>query len=179
MSNLGIRTPTAMAVDDDHANQVPHGAAVAAGAAATASGNMDVEGAHAQPVATFIPPVSYTMPGPPTWRVKQQFASWEIDHNRFEIKRQLGKGSYGSVAEAVDHLTGRRVAIKRIPDVFDVFENAKRIFREVHILRQMSHPNIVRLDHIQQVRARWQSFNAHPLCLRTWLTLSHVPRAPY
>jgi hypothetical protein len=29
-------------------------------------------------------------------------------------------GSYGSVAEAIDHLTHQRVAIKKIPNVFEV-----------------------------------------------------------
>lgn len=88
----------------------------------------------------------------PSWRVKPQFASWEVDHTRFEIKRLLGKGSYGSVAEAIDHLTGGRVAIKRVPNVFEVFENAKRIYREIRILRLLHHANIIRLTHLQQPR---------------------------
>jgi serine/threonine protein kinase len=72
----------------------------------------------------------YAVPKP-TWRVPAAFASWDIDHDRFEIKKQLGKGAYGIVAEAFDHLLGKRVAIKRILDIFDVFENSKRIYREV------------------------------------------------
>ncbi len=69
----------------------------------------------------MIPEPAYTanLP-PPTWRVKPQFAGWEIDHRRFEITKQLGKGSYGSVVEAIDHLTGKKVAIKRITQVFEV-----------------------------------------------------------
>ena len=67
----------------------------------------------------------------PTHRVRSTFSSWVIDHNRFELKRILGKGSYGSVAEAWDHVTGKRVAVKRIPGVFDAFETAHRIYREV------------------------------------------------
>ncbi|RYG52426.1 hypothetical protein EON67_01265 [archaeon] len=70
-------------------------------------------------VGDVIPMASYTMPAP-TWTVKPQFAGWEIDHTRFEVKRLLGKGSYGSVAEAIDHLTGARVAIKKIPNIFEV-----------------------------------------------------------
>jgi mitogen-activated protein kinase 1/3 len=89
---------------------------------------------------------------PCTWRVKPQFATWEVDHKRFELKRQLGKGSYGAVAEATDHLTGGRVAIKRIDNVFDVFENAKRIYREVCILRRMEHVNIVKVLHLEAPR---------------------------
>ncbi len=53
------------------------------------------------------------------------------------------------MAEAIDHLTGQRVAIKKVANVFEVFENAKRIFREIRILRQCAHNNIVRLTHIQ------------------------------
>ena len=76
--------------------------------------------AHREPkIGTIIPMAAYSMPAP-TWRVKPQFAGWEIDHTRFEIKRLLGNGSYGSVAEAIDHLTNQRVAIKKIPAVFEV-----------------------------------------------------------
>lgn len=61
------------------------------------------------------------MPAHPiTHRVLPQFSHWLIDHSRFEIKRVLGKGSYGSVVEAHDHLTGKRVAIKKISSLFDV-----------------------------------------------------------
>lgn len=98
--------------------------------------------------ATIIPMAAYTMPAP-TWRVRPQFAGWEIDHTRFELIRLLGKGSYGSVCEAIDHLTGARVAIKKMSNVFDVFENAKRLFRETRCLRMCNHNNIVKLVHVQ------------------------------
>lgn len=139
-----------------------------------APGAADVAGA-AKPknIGKFIPAAGYTVAAP-TWRVKPQFAAWEIDHMRFEVKRLLGKGSYGSVAEAFDHLTNQRVAIKKIANVFDVFENAKRIYREVggarggrsthalplprrlrllpqvRSLRLLVHPNIVKIVHLQQ-----------------------------
>jgi serine/threonine protein kinase len=79
---------------------------------------------------TTIQPRGYSLP-PPTFKVKREFAAWDIDHNRFEVKRVLGKGSYGVVAEAFDHLTKQKVAIKKINTIFDVFENSKRIYREV------------------------------------------------
>ncbi len=141
--DLSISTPTAtMDVDAHEGSRAAAAPARAPGGAAAA--------AAGAPAASTIPPFSYTMPGPATWRVKPQFASWEVDHNRFELKRALGKGSYGSVVEAVDHLTGKRVAIKKINAIFDVFENAKRIFREVRILADLHHPNIVSLVHICQ-----------------------------
>lgn len=70
--------------------------------------------AGAPQLASFIPYASYVMPSEPTWRVKPQFAGWEIDHSRFQMQRLIGKGSYGSVAEGIDHLTGKRVAIKKV-----------------------------------------------------------------
>ena len=36
------------------------------------------------------------------------------------------------------------------PSDAQVFENAKRIFREIRILRLMDHPNIVKIAHVQQ-----------------------------
>lgn len=68
------------------------------------------------------------------------------------IARANFAGSYGSVAEALDHATDppRRVAIKRIPNVFDVFENAKRIYREISILRVLAHPNITGILHLER-----------------------------
>lgn len=131
---LGIKTPVAVstAPHEDEVDMAPRQAPL-----------------KGKNVGKFIPAASYAVPAP-TWRVKPQFASWEIDHMRFEVKRLLGKGSYGSVAEAFDHLTNQRVAIKKIANVFDVFENAKRIYREVRILRLLAHPNIVKIVHLQQ-----------------------------
>lgn len=73
------------------------------------------------------------------------------------VKRFLGRGAYGSVCEAYDKVTKRRVAIKRISDLFDVRENAKRIFREVQILRLLDHPMIVKILHLHMPATK--SFN--------------------
>ncbi|CAE7782971.1 MPK9, partial [Symbiodinium sp. KB8] len=62
----------------------------------------------------------------PTWSIPSTFKSWEVDHTRFQFKRMLGKGSYGSVALARDHKLHVNVAIKKINNVFNIFENAKR-----------------------------------------------------
>ena len=51
-------------------------------------------------------------------------------------------GSYGAVALAIDRTTGKRVAIKRIKNLFDLYENAKRILREIKILRYVWHAYI-------------------------------------
>jgi mitogen-activated protein kinase 1/3 len=60
--------------------------------------------------------------------------------------RKLGRGSYGEVAEAISHKNqDARCAIKQMERIFDEKTDAKRAYREIHILRQLHHPNIVGL----------------------------------
>ena len=59
-------------------------------------------------------------------------------------------GSYGIVADAFDHVTKRRVAVKQIRNVFGIFENAKRIYREIRLLRMLNHANIINIVHMQR-----------------------------
>ncbi|KAK8804356.1 hypothetical protein WA588_004571 [Blastocystis sp. NMH] len=66
-------------------------------------------------------------------------------NTRYLIKKELGKGAYGTVYLAVDRKTGEQVAIKRIEDVFRSRVDAKRTLREITILRQCNHPNISKL----------------------------------
>ena len=61
---------------------------------------------------------------------------------KYTIKKELGKGAYGTVYLAVDNETEEEVAIKRIDDVFRTKVDAKRALREIVILRHCHHPNI-------------------------------------
>lgn len=72
------------------------------------------------------------------------FAKWQIGAD-YDLKKVLGQGSYGEVAEAIQKKTGQRVAIKRIHNVFDMEIDTKRILREVNILRQLKDDRIVKL----------------------------------
>jgi mitogen-activated protein kinase 1/3 len=72
------------------------------------------------------------------------FASWAVG-DRYRLVRLLGHGSYGEVAEAWDTVAWRKVAIKRLVNAFDSDTDARRIFREMYILRQLRHPNIITL----------------------------------
>ena len=72
------------------------------------------------------------------------FESWAVG-DRYKICRLLGKGSYGIVAEAIDLSTNCRVAIKRIQNIFDQKSGAKRMCREMRILRSLNHPHTIRL----------------------------------
>lgn len=57
----------------------------------------------------------------------------------------LGQGSYGQVVRAKQVPTGEIMAIKKINNVFADPIDAKRILREIRILRQLRHPNIIQV----------------------------------
>lgn len=44
------------------------------------------------------------------------------------------------MAAAVDRVTGEKVAIKRMQNVFDNVADAQRILREIKLLRLLKHP---------------------------------------
>uniref|UniRef100_A0A915BNJ3 Cyclin-dependent kinase 12 n=1 Tax=Parascaris univalens TaxID=6257 RepID=A0A915BNJ3_PARUN len=64
---------------------------------------------------------------------------------KYDIKVQVGEGTYGQVYKAIDKFTGEIVALKKVR-----LENEKEGFpitavREIKILRQLNHKNVVRL----------------------------------
>eukprot|EP01032_Pedospumella_encystans_P016967 gene16967-19337_t len=73
-----------------------------------------------------------------------KFDSWEVG-SRYSIIDLLGKGSYGQVVKATDRTDGKLVAIKQMKRIFDESTDAKRAYREMHILRNMKHPSVVAL----------------------------------
>jgi len=87
-----------------------------------------------------------------------QFVNHQVGYNRFLIDgryqnlRPIGDGSYGFVASGVDVITGTKVAIKKIKDVFADVIDAKRILREIKLLRHFnSHENIITINDIFSV----------------------------
>lgn len=64
-------------------------------------------------------------------------------YTRYQLIRAIGHGAYGVVIAASDQVTGNSVAIKNIPKTFDDLVDAKRIVREIRLMRHLQHPNIV------------------------------------
>ncbi|KAL4158059.1 hypothetical protein PRNP1_003839 [Phytophthora ramorum] len=89
--------------------------------------------------ATVPAPVSSNASKIPGWS--------EIAPN-YSIECVLGQGSYGQVVRCKHLPTGEIVAIKKIQNVFSDPIDAKRILRELCILRQLRHPNIVQIREI-------------------------------
>lgn len=63
-------------------------------------------------------------------------APWSVPP-KYRFNQVLGNGAYGCVAEFWDTEAERRVAIKRIGNVFNEPLDAKRILRELHCLRHL------------------------------------------
>lgn len=76
-----------------------------------------------------------------------KFDTWEVG-TRYCLVEVLGRGSYGQVARAEDRVLKRNVAIKKMNRIFDEPTDAKRAYREMHILRNLRHPSIVQLMNV-------------------------------
>ncbi|KAG3098026.1 hypothetical protein PI124_g2745 [Phytophthora idaei] len=64
-------------------------------------------------------------------------------YRRYQLIRAIGHGAYGVVIAASDQVTGNSVAIKNIPRTFDDLVDAKRIVREIRLMRHLRHPHVV------------------------------------
>lgn len=70
----------------------------------------------------------------------------EIVNNRYKIERELGKGGVSVVYEATDLIDGKKVALKFLVDKQSIEEciaNQQFFKREIKILSEVQHPNIV------------------------------------
>ena len=86
------------------------------------------------------------------------FHSEQVGYNRFFLDKRysqlkpIGDGSYGFVASGVDKISGEKVAVKKIRDVFADVVDAKRILRELKLLRHFQkHENIISVYDIMAV----------------------------
>lgn len=62
---------------------------------------------------------------------------------RYSLIRTIGSGAYGTVISASDSTKENNVAIKMVPRAFNDEIDAKRILREIKLLRHFEHENIV------------------------------------
>jgi male germ cell-associated kinase len=70
--------------------------------------------------------------------------------DRYKIIKNVGDGSFGSVAKAINIATNEVVAIKKMKKKFYSWDEAMQL-REIRSLRKLSHPNIVKLKEVIRV----------------------------
>ncbi|KAL3665476.1 hypothetical protein V7S43_009511 [Phytophthora oleae] len=66
----------------------------------------------------------------------------------FEYVKTIGSGAYGVVISATDSKTGTTVAIKNIQRAFDDLTDAKRIVREIKLMRHLNHKCVLGVEDI-------------------------------
>ena len=71
---------------------------------------------------------------------------------RYRVRREVARGGMGVVLEAEDPDTGRRVALKVIPEREAGLQEIERLRREAKIARRLQHPNIVRIYEMDMAR---------------------------
>ncbi|XP_052194251.1 LOW QUALITY PROTEIN: probable serine/threonine-protein kinase At1g09600 [Diospyros lotus] len=64
----------------------------------------------------------------------------------FEKLEKIGQGTYSSVYRARDLETGKLVALKKVRFVNKDPESVRFMAREIRILRQLDHPNVMKLE---------------------------------
>lgn len=85
-----------------------------------------------------------------------ELPSWDLG-GRYLIVKKLGQGSFGSVYSAKNILTKELVAIKEVNGIFTNFLEARRMLREICVMKLLHHPCIIQ---IKEVIINNQNFNS-------------------
>ena len=68
----------------------------------------------------------------------------KVELKHYEIKKTIGKGTFGTVRLGVHIPTGEKVAIKILEkDKIEDEGDRERVSREIHIIKILRHPNIL------------------------------------
>ena len=68
-----------------------------------------------------------------------------IVDKKYEYMKCIGRGAYGVVCSALNKETGEKVAIKKVPNAYEDLIDAKRIVREILLLKFFDHENLIAL----------------------------------
>lgn len=66
---------------------------------------------------------------------------------KFQVVKNLGDGTYGTVVEAINKQTREKVAIKKLKRKFSSWEECMAL-REIKMLRKLSHQNVIKLKEV-------------------------------
>ncbi|KAJ8044252.1 Mitogen-activated protein kinase 7 [Holothuria leucospilota] len=84
--------------------------------------------------------------------------NFDLSRSDYKAIENIGTGAYGVVCSAVNVKTGKKYAIKKIPNAFEEIITAKRTFRELKILRHFDHENVIHIHEILMPREPLSEF---------------------
>lgn len=82
-------------------------------------------------------------------RFKLGHSIFEVDE-KYEPLKMVGRGASSLVCSASDTVTGEAVAIKKCEHAFEDAVEARRLLRQMKLLRHLRHENIIRLKDVMQ-----------------------------
>lgn len=74
---------------------------------------------------------------------QQPSSSNTANNSELEPDRPIGYGAFGVVWSVTDPRDGKRVALKKLPNVFQSLVSSKRVFRELKMMRFFKHENVL------------------------------------
>jgi p38 MAP kinase len=83
-----------------------------------------------------------TKPG--LYRIELGTVEWEI-RETYQDLNPLGIGAFGTVCSAENTRSKQKVAVKKLSRPFQSVIHAKRCYRELKLLRHISHDNVISL----------------------------------
>lgn len=90
--------------------------------------------------------------------------------SRYCLLEKLGEGTYGKVYKAKHNETGRHYALKEIPIQYEEEGVPSTAIREVSLLKECDHPNVIRLHEVLSVpSALYLVFESLDMDLRMYL----------
>lgn len=87
--------------------------------------------------------IEYTPSDRPGYHVFSASGTKFETPKKYTFVKPIGTGAYGVVIAVRDSEKDTKVAIKKIPHAFDDLVDAKRILREIKLLRHFDHENII------------------------------------
>jgi len=101
-----------------------------------------------------------------------------IVDSKYSFVRVIGHGAYGVVVSSLDKSIDEKVAIKMIPKAFHDEIDAKRILREIKLLKHLKHENIIGIRDMMPPLARYAE-DFHDVYITTDLMETDLHRIIY
>jgi len=88
-------------------------------------------------------PITHSQPTPIFHQYHHPHHHIAQTHEEVQPDRPIGYGAFGVVWSVTDPRNGKRVALKKMPKVFESITSAKRAYRELRMLCYFKHDNVL------------------------------------